>query len=267
MAFKGQIFRSLYQVTLRMYVIVGKNFCNLIGMVFLKVMYFQHFSHKMIKEIRNIIGLDIGKKSKSKANFLSCSGVFKILSVAMSQLLKISYTITKLLFETSATSSLILSPAAMEMSSFKILADLAPSWFILFSHHHHILIFRCKLFLIFFSFWNMSINATANAFASFDLFICLIIMVLSSFLQYGATTISKCFCELPLLSLLKYQNLIDLYLNSFLSLNSILSLQKTMNQRFLSILNSKKTTHTHRRKKIQTICTYVFSTVSLSVCM
>ena len=167
----------------------------------------------------------------------------------MSQLLKISYTITKLLFETSATSSLILSPAAMEMSSFKILADLAPSWFILFSHHHHILIFRCKLFLIFFSFWNMSINATAtNAFASFDLFICLIIMVLSSFLQYGATTISKCFCELPLMSLLKYQNLIDLYLNSFLSLNSILSLQKTMNQRFLSILNSKKTTHTHRRK-------------------
>ena len=148
MAFKGQIFRSLYQVTLRMYVIVGKNFCNLIGMVFLKVMYFQHFSHKMIKEIRNIIGLDIGKKSKSKANFLSCSGVFKILSVAMSQLLKISYTITKLLFETSATSSLILSPAATEMSSFKILADLAPSWFILFSHHHHILIFRCKLFLI-----------------------------------------------------------------------------------------------------------------------
>ena len=91
-------------------------------------------------------------KSKSKANFLSCSGVFKILSVAMSQLLKISYTITKLLFQTSATSSLILSPAAMEMSSFKILADLAPSWFILFSHHHHILIFRCKLFLIFFFF-------------------------------------------------------------------------------------------------------------------
>ena len=77
----------------------------------------------------------------------------------------------------------------------------------------------------------------------------LIIMVLSSFLQYGATTISKCYCELPLMSLLKYQNLIDLYLNSFLSLNSILSLQKTMNQRFLSILNSKKTTHTHRRKK------------------
>ena len=186
----------------------------------------------------------------------------------MSQLLKISYTITKLLFETSATSSLILSPAAMEMSSFKILADLAPSWFILFSHHHHILIFRCKLFLIFFSFWNMSINATANAFASFDLFICLIIMVLSSFLQYGATTISKCFCELPLLSLLKYQNLIDLYLNSFLSLNSILSLQKTMNQRFLSILNSKKTTHTHRRKKSKLyVPTYVLSTVSLSVCM
>ena len=111
MAFKGQIFRSLYQVTLRMYVIVGKNFCNLIGMVFLKVMYFQHFSHKMIKEIRNIIGLDIGKKSKSKANFLSCSGVFKILSVAMSQLLKISYTITKLLFETSATSSTVLKSA------------------------------------------------------------------------------------------------------------------------------------------------------------
>ena len=187
----------------------------------------------------------------------------------MSQLLKISYTITKLLFQTSATSSLILSPAAMEMSSFKILADLAPSWFILFSHHHHILIFRCKLFLIFFSFWNMSINATAtNAFASFDLFICLIIMVLSSFLQYGATTISKCFCELPLLSLLKYQNLIDLYLNSFLSLNSILSLQKTMNQRFLSILNSKKTTHTHRQKNpnYTYVPTYVLSTVSLSVC-
>ena len=60
MAFKRQIFRSLYQVTLRMYVIVGKNFCNLIGMEFLKVStYFQHFSHKMIKEIRNIIGLDI----------------------------------------------------------------------------------------------------------------------------------------------------------------------------------------------------------------
>ena len=114
----------------------------------------------------------------------------------------------------------------------------------------------------------MSINATAtNAFASFDLFICLIIMVLSSFLQYGATTISKCFCELPLMSLLKYQNLIDLYLNSFLSLNSILSLQKTMNQRFLSILNSKKTTHTHRQKKSKLyVPTYVLSTVSLSVC-
>ena len=143
MAFKGQIFRSLYQVTLRMYVIVGKNFCNLIGMVFLKVRYFQHFSHKMIKRKLEISLAWMYKKSKSKANFLSCSGVFKILS----------YTITKLLFETSATSSLILSPAAMEMSSFKILADLAPSWFILFSHHHHILI----------------------------LFICLIIMILSSF--------------------------------------------------------------------------------------
>ena len=114
----------------------------------------------------------------------------------------------------------------------------------------------------------MSINATAtNAFASFDLFICLIIMVLSSFLQYGATTISKCFCELPLMSLLKYQNLIDLYLNSFLSLNSILSLQKTMNQRFLSILNSKKTTHTHRRKKIQTICTYLCIVYRVTVSM
>ena len=89
----------------------------------------------------------------------------------------------------------------------------------------------------------------ANAFASIDLFICLVIMILSSFLRYGATTISKCFCELPLLSLLKYQNLFDLYLNSFLSLNSILSLQKTMNQRFLSILNSKKTTHTQMGEK------------------